>query len=324
MSNLEGGSPLIRTSSSFNESINLATRIVSFPSIIMPEMNQILHLGQATLAGSVPAGLNLTSSMSSLDNVMVARPLYTMWWVSGPLGLNQTVPILVLPTNVTRASSVDLGSTLGTRSAWALDFNLSHAILPLESSTASTSITSQNSLNLAFAFNYDQTSDLLLSASANIHSQIGEDMTIPPIQCDPSATVCPASSSTMVVREFGINVDASLILASTTVDLTHRMSNPDASQTNTGGSQPSGGSNLGTNTGSGANGGNSNNGDTSVQKGKTSGAGQPTGNTVRPTVSLLSGSLPWVYGLFGLLAAVIAGIGAWAAGRRNVSSRSSA
>jgi hypothetical protein len=321
MSNLEGGSPAIRVSSSFNESINLATRIVSFPSITMPAVDQILQLGQATAASSVPAGLNLTSSISTLDNVMVARPLYTMWWVNGPLGLNQTVPILVLPTNVTRASSIDLGSTLGTRSTWALDFNLSSAILPVESSTVSTSINSQNSLNLGFAFNYDQTSDLLLSASANIHSQLGEGMTISPAQCDPSSTVCPVSGSTMFMREFGINVDASLVLASTTVDLTHRMSNPDASQTNAGGSQPSGGSNPGT--GSGANGGNGNNGNTSVQKGKTSGPGQPASNTARPASGLLSGSLPWIYDIFGLVAAVIAVIGAWIARRRKALSTSS-
>src|SRR2546425_11229948 len=150
---------------SFNESINLASRIVTLLPLIMQGMEQVLQMVPTTMTSSLPTGVNWSSSMSTLESTMVSRPSYTMWWVNGPLKLNQTIPVLVFPTNVTRASSVDLGGTLGTRTAWSLVFSLSRPSIPADpTATSLSTIPFGNNLELAFTFNYDKTSDLLLSA----------------------------------------------------------------------------------------------------------------------------------------------------------------
>src|SRR5881396_2874250 len=89
------------TLGSFAESINLATRITTLLPLIMPEIDQALQMAQTNMATSFPQGANWTSSVSMLDNSMMHRSFYTIWWVNGPIKLNQTIPVLVLPTNAT-------------------------------------------------------------------------------------------------------------------------------------------------------------------------------------------------------------------------------
>jgi|SRR5438309_5936703 len=301
---------------SFNESVNLATRIVTLLPLIMPEMEQVLRMAQTTMTSSLPTSVNWSSSMSTLESTMVSRPLYTMWWVNGPLKLNQTIPVLVFPTNVTSASNVDLGGTLGTRAAWSLVFSLSRPSNPADpTATSLSTILFGNNLELVFTFNYDKTSDLLLSASANIHFGFGEEMTIQPIPCNNSvsATSCPASfGPTTIIREFGISIRASLRLASTTLDLSHPMTQSTQSQNGNSGSQ----SGAGSGTGSGprtSTGGNP----SSRIGGTTSGTGQPTSNQGQPKSPLMSANwLSWLYGILGIVAAATVGTGIWIARRR--------
>jgi hypothetical protein len=171
-------------------------------------------------------------------------------------------------------------------------------------------------LEFAFTFNYDKSSDLLLSASANTHFGFGEETTIQPVPCNSvSAIACPASSSpTTIMREFGIDIQASLKLVSTTLDLSHPMTQSTSSQNGNGGSQ----SGAGSGTGSGSGPGTSTGGDSgSGTGGTTSGTGQPTSNQGQP--KSLPGSanwLPWVYGVFGIVAVAIVGSGVWIARRR--------
>src|SRR2546425_60234 len=292
---------------SFNESVNLATRIVTLLPLIMPEMEQVLRMAQTTMTSSLPTSVNWSSSMSTLESTMVSRPLYTMWWVNGPLKLNQTIPVLVFPTNVTSASNVDLGGTLGTRAAWSLVFSLSRPSIPADpTATSLSTIPFGNNLELAFTFNYDKTSDLLLSASANIHFEFGEETTVQSTPCENSVSpiACPVSNTpTTIMREFGIDIQASLKLASTTLDLSQPMTQSTSSLNGNSGSQSDAGSGPGTSTGG--------------DSGTTSGTGQPTSNQGQPKSPLMSANwLPWLYGILGIVAAATVGTGIWIARRR--------
>jgi uncharacterized membrane protein YgcG len=306
------------TSRSFAESINLPTRIATLLPLITPEIDQAIQMAQTNTAIGIPAGANWTSSASILRTVM-HRPLYTMWWVNGPLKLNQTVPVLFLQTNVTEASSVDLGGALGSRPTWTLAYSLSRPLIfpdPLAASTSSIPVSDGLEINLTF--NYDQASDLLLTANADIHFGFGEETVIPPSPCTSSTAIaCPANPSpTIMLREFGIDIEAALKLVSTSVDLTHPVTQTSPPQNGNSGTGSSTGSGSSTGTGSGSDtgsGGSSGTGDA----GATSGTGQHTSNTGQPKSSSLSAvSLPWFYGLIGIVAAEIVGGGVWVARRR--------
>src|SRR5436309_3034595 len=276
ISHSDASTSVAHTLGSFEESINLATRITTLLPLIMPEIDQALQMAQSNMVTSFPLGTNWTSSVSMLDNSMMHRSFYTMWWVNGPLKLNQAVPVLVLPTNVTRGSSVDLGSILGTRTTWTLTYSLSRPLIsPDLVSTTPSLVPLGNNLELSFTFNYDQTSDLLLTADAHIHLGLGFETIIQPTPCSSTSSVsCPATSSpTIMTREFGIDIQATLKLVSTTVDLPHPMLQIGSSPNGNSVSQSSTGSSPRTDTGtSPGNGPSSGTGDT------TTGTGQPASN----------------------------------------------
>jgi hypothetical protein len=226
-SNAEFLTPIAHHVGSINESINLATRIASFLPFIKPEVDQAMQMAQTNMASSVPTGTSWSSTMSAMDATMVRQPLHTMWWVNGPLRVNDTVPVLVFPANVTGSTSVDVGGSIGSRSAWTLAFPTTRSLPPDPLAAVTSSIPTADNFEFALTFNYDQTSDLLLSASAHIHIGFGEERFIQPTACGssattaPATTVCPASPIP-ILREFGINVQTSLKLTSTTLDLTQR------------------------------------------------------------------------------------------------------
>ena len=312
--------PVIQSSGSVNESIDLATRFVSLFPTIMPEMDQILQMAQASATTSM-TGVNLPDSMTTLDNMISPPAFYTMWWVNGPLKLNQTVPVLVLPTNVTRSSTIDLGGSIGSRDAWTLDFNFSRPLIVPDPST-SLGLVPGESMEVGFVFNYDKTSDMLLSANAEVHFGFQNEIALPPTPCDPSiSTVCPATNrATMILGNFGVNIEASLKLSNTTVDLSHRMKviPPE----NNDGSQSSGGSNngngSGTNNGSGSNDGTIGAGSRSNGNGASGSSGQPSSNSKRPGYGGQASNWPtWIYALLGILAAMIIGSALWVSRRHS-------
>src|SRR6266705_2736103 len=175
--------PATHHTGNFNESIDLATRIATMLPFIEPEMDQALQMVQT----------NIGATMPSLDVTMMRQPFHTMWWVNGPLKVNDTVPVLVFPTNVTGSTSLDLGGGIGTRSAWTLLFPRTGSPLPPDPmTTMASTIPITNNFGFALTFNYDQTSDLLLSASADIHLGFGEETFIPQAPCDYSANTAPA------------------------------------------------------------------------------------------------------------------------------------
>lgn len=323
MSHGDASTLVTHTSRSFVESINLTTRIVSLLPVIMPEIDQALQTAQTNMA--IGAGANWTSSASILQTVM-RRPLYTMWWVNGPLKLNQTVPVLFVQTNATKASSVDLGGTLGTRPSWTLVYSLSRPLIfpdPLAASTSAIPVSDGLEINLTF--NYDQASDLLLTANADIHFGFGEETVIPPSPCtSTTAIACPATSSpTILLREFGVDIQAALKLVGTSVDLTHPVTQTSPPQNGNRGTGSTTGSGSDTETGSGSDTGSGGNSGTIAGSGSNSGNAGRTSGTGQPKSSILSAaSLPWLYGLVGILAAAIVGGGIWVARRRMKNSAS--
>ena len=294
--------PMIRVASSFNESIDLATRLVALLPSVVAEMDQILQMAQSSASNSLP-GLNLPTSMPTLDGMIPQRPLYTMWWVNGPLKINDTVPVLLLPTNVTRSSTVDLGGSIGSRDAWTLDFNFSRPVIVPDPSATLGSFPG-GSIEAGFAFNYDKTSDMLLSANAELHSGFEGVIPISPSTCVPSASMaCPATSSpTMILGNFGIDIEASLKLTSTNLDLSERMSQTIPPQSNSGSDNGNG---PGTSGGTGS------------DNGRNGSTGRPSSaaNQPAPGGKALSWSL-WIMGLLGALAAVIIASTVWISRRR--------
>jgi hypothetical protein len=266
-------------------------------------MDQFLQMAQATGTTSLP-GLNLTSSMSSLERMLPSHLLYTMWWVNGPLKPNETVPVLVLPANVTRSSNIDLRGSIGSRDAWTLDFDFWRPMIVPAPSTTLTPIPG-GGMEFGFVFNYDKTSDMLLSANAEVHLGFEDEIAIPPSPCNPSTSmVCPASTSpTMILGNFGVSIEASLKLVNTTVDLSQRMTQTVPPQFN-GGSDNGNGS--GTNGGPGQSSGNDGAGSNSNGNGPIGSTGQPSSATNQPGFETKASSWPaWIYPLLTILGAVI-------------------
>jgi len=329
----EAVTPATDHNGSFNESINLATRIATILPFIEPEMDEAIHMAQANVGASMPTGADWSSTMSAINTSMMRQHLYTVWWVNGPLKVNDTVPVLVFPTNVTGFASLDLGASIGVRSAWTLTFPGTGSFLPLDPTASMTSsIPIPDDFAFTLTFNYDQISDLLLTASADIHLGLGEETVIQPTPCDspattaPALTVCPVTPIPMM-REFGIDVQASLKLISTTLDLTHRLTPTGSSDSSSGSSLGGGsgtspgplagsGSGLGPNSSSGPNsspGSGYNPGSAST----TTGAGQPTSDPAQSKPATQSaGLLPWIFGILGIIAAAIIASGVWIARRR--------
>jgi hypothetical protein len=258
-----------------------------------------------------------------------------MWWVNGPLKVNDTVPVLIFPTNVTGSTSLDLGGTIGTRTAWILAFPRMTSPPILSSPlTTMTAFPTGDNFGFALTFNYDQTSDLLLSANADIHLGFSQETSIQPNPCNSSANVvCPASSPVSVVMDFGIDVHASLKLTSTTLDLSQQLTPTTGSDSNGGsssntgtGTGPVNGQGPGAGPGPGSNSGPNpgpSSGYNPASGGTTDGAGQPPSNPGQSKPATQSaGLLPWVYGILGVVAALIVASGVWFAKRRVKKSQS--
>ena len=325
--------PATHRTGNFNESIDLATRIATMLPFIEPEMDQALQMVQTNIGATMPTGTSWGPTMPGLDVTMMRQPLHTMWWVNGPLKVNDTVPVLVFPTNVTGSTSLDLGGSIGTRSAWTLAFPRTGSPLPPDPmTTMASTIPITNNFGFALTFNYDQTSDLLLSTSADMHLGFGEEIFIPPAPCSSSATIAPAltvcpDAPIPVMRQFGIDVQASLKLTSTTLDLSQRSTPTSVSASSSGSSSGSGsgtgtgfGQGLGIGSGQGSSSGSNSGSGSGYNPGAGStptGAGQPSNNPAQSKPATQSASLvPWMFGILGIIAAAIMGSAVLIARRR--------
>ena len=310
--NLTGVS--FKSSYSLIESIDLATRVASIMPFLAPELDQALQTAQTGTPTGLPTNLDWTSAMSMVDSTIKAQhPIRTMWWVNGPLQLNQTVPVLVFPANVTGSTSMNVAN-LGSRDAWTLDYSIA---LPRPMSDQSASVytvpTGDNMLAV-FTFNYDKQSDLLLSADASIHLGLIQDIPQQTSQClTPSAPTCPYSTTTLIPVQYGVGLEASLTLASTNLNLQQRLGTTGSSSDVT---SSNSGSSTGTSSGSGTDSGN-NPGSTGTGQNSGSGTGSNPGTTPQTVAANPPASMiPWIYWMIGIAAIVLVAAGLWLARRR--------
>jgi hypothetical protein len=180
-----------------------------------------------------------------------------------------------------------------------MDFGVSQdeSFLPRDPTALMTSsIPISDNFAFALTLNYDQTSDLLLTASADIHLGFGEDTFLPPTPCDSSATTAPALTVCPVtpmpiVREFGIDVQASLKITSTTLDLSQRMApngGPDSSSGSSSGSGPGFGTGSGAGSGTVPGPGSDSGSNSGSGSGYGPGSGSPTIGGGQPAKSVQS------------------------------------
>ena len=311
-----------RSLHSFNESIDLATRIANIVPFVTPEMSEALQIAQNSMGMTLSQGTGWTTPANIITSDMMERqPIHTMWWANGPLHLNQTIPVLFFPANVTGSTNVDLGS-LGTRAAWTLTYNFTLPTPLPQQETSGTSIPTGDKIQAAFAFNYDQQSDLLLSASAGIHAGYLEESTYQTAQCNPSTTIsttwCSDASSSTLIIQSGLSIQASLTLANTSLNLDQRLVPTDPS----GGSTTASGSGSGSETGSGSDSGTrsgSGTGTGGYDQGPSSGPGSgsnpgsiPQSASPKPS----PGMDPWIYWIIAIALIAIIGTSLWVARRR--------
>lgn len=309
--------PVFKNADSFNESINLANRTISIMPFIMPEVDQAIQ--------SLPATSSWASSMSTMSSAMwVRHPIYTMWWVNGPLKLNETVPVLLFPTNVTRSTSLTL-SNIGTRTAWILAYNLTIPS-PMQDTAIANAVPTGDTILASISFNYDQQSDLLLSATANIHFGFPETLVYPPNPCVSSGTTaCPALSSGPTVFESGVNIQATLTLSKTNLNLDQQLGSTSGTSSDSSPSGTTGGSSPGgTSGGSGSGWTNSGSGVTGTSGGARSGSntGSSPENTPQLAAAKPASGIPWIYWILGIATVAIIVTGIFFARRRAGKSRS--
>jgi hypothetical protein len=297
--------PVFRNTGSFNESINLENRTINVMPFIMPEMDQALQ--------SLTGMSSSTYSMNSISSAMWIRPhIYTMWWVNGPLKANETVPVLVFPTNVTRSTSLTLPS-IGTRKAWTLTYNLTRPS-PEQDTSDAYPIPAGDNLIASFSFNYDNQSDLLLSAAANFHFGFLEPLPYQPNPCVSSGTtVCSASSSCPTFVQSGINIQATLTLSKTNLNLGQRLGSTGGNGSDSGSTGTTGGSSSGgTSDGSGSGGttggpgpGTGSGPGTTTGTGPTGGSNPNPGGTPQSTATKPASGVPWLYWILAIVAVAI-------------------
>lgn len=154
----------VKESGSFEQSINLSTRVESpgtTTSIVKSLLTSMLTaLSRASLAtgASIPGIQTMLSSQSS-------GPDYTMWWVNGPLSNGSPVQILHGWSSVTGSEDLNLGTSIGTRSAWIVTSQLSQAVnltSPNPINMLGPPSTSMLAARLRLLWSYDKTADLLL------------------------------------------------------------------------------------------------------------------------------------------------------------------
>jgi hypothetical protein len=303
-----------RNSHSFVESIDLATRVVSIMPFLAPELDQALATAQSGTSTMFPTNLDWTSAVSMVDSTIKAQhPIHTIWWVNGPLHVNDTVPVLVFPTNVTGSTSINVAD-LGPRDAWTLNYNITLSTPVSAQSTTGFAIPAGDNMLASFTFNYDKRSDLLLSADASIRLGLVEQMTQQTSQCmSPSSPTNCTTSTSFIPVQYGVGLEATLTLANTNLNLQQHLgtttSSSDVPGSNTG-------QNTGTNTGAGTTSGN-NPGYTRTGQNPGAGSGSNPGTTPQTVAANPPASMiPWIYWVIGIAAIVIVAAGLWLARRR--------
>ncbi len=207
---------------SFEQTIALPTRVESpgtATSIIEALLRSIPPYFYG-YSGSVLTS-SITSAYSQIPGLNPDSPIYTMWWVNGPLSLGSAVKILTGSSSVTGDENLNLGTSLGTRAGWLVTSQLSQSV----NATAPSQTTSNT--NISFALNllwsFDKRGDVLLRSDANVPVTVTMMNTqqIYSNPCYPSG-YCPTYASVVVTRTITATLDLALRLASTDLNLNNR------------------------------------------------------------------------------------------------------
>lgn len=152
-------------SHSFLESVNLTSRLVTFPKIRNPES----FLG--TMVPSYGSVLPVQGFDVSLVPLFFFHPVYTIWWVNLPLSLAVAVNVLTFSGMVNGTRMVDLES-LGTRSAWTVSAGLGRFLPTVPCAVDMCTVNLSSFTSDAF-FAYDQSSGMLLESNLDLQSFSG-------------------------------------------------------------------------------------------------------------------------------------------------------
>jgi hypothetical protein len=211
----------VTESGSFEQSIDLSTRVESpgtATSIVKSVLGSVLE-GLSSTAYTGYPGTLFQTMLSGQSN----GPDYTQWWVNGPLSKGSPVQILDGWSSVTGSQSLNLGSGLGTRSAWIVTSQLSQSVnvtSPNINNPFGQSSISNASANLKLLWSYDQSADLLLrndnAVSLTMHSVTPTTIYIP-MSC--GSYTCYSPISVTVTRDTTATIDLALLLSSTSLGL---------------------------------------------------------------------------------------------------------
>lgn len=216
----------VSESGSFQQSVDLSTRTES-PGTATEFVSTTLQLLSQVSASST-GGIGMSGIPGTLGSGSNMPTMYTIWWVNGPLSNGSPVKILTGFSSVQGSENVNLPGTLGTRSAWMVTSNVDESLTSLAPQLGSLSgpINSNNAhVHVALKFDYDQSSDLLLTSldSATVASTSSVTYSPGQILCGLSGQCTTVSSLTTVTSITTMSITASLNLSSTNLSLSKRM-----------------------------------------------------------------------------------------------------
>jgi hypothetical protein len=211
----------VTESGSFPQSIDLATRQES-PGTASALLKAIFSAYLQTISGLAgPAGFSGPTLSTMLANT--SGPDYTQWWVNGPLSDGSPVQILHGWSSVTGSESLNLGGSLGTRSAWVVTSQLSQTVttnIPNLSNPLGSPDTSTVNFDLGLLWSFDKTADLLLRNNDTItlamHSVTATNI-FPTQPCIGSS--CTLTNFVNVIRDAKVTANLTMVLSSTSLSL---------------------------------------------------------------------------------------------------------
>lgn len=205
-------------SGSFSQSIDLSTRVESAGTAT----SAILGILEKMLS-YYPGYYGYYGYPSSLAQLLSSqKERYTFWWVNGPLTNGQPVELLTGYASVVGSETVNLGPG-SSHNAWIIESTLSQSVSSTSPPVITAGGSSDSTFKLDLRFDYDQASDLLLKSSAVISVTSAQSQGYNPgdYLCGPSGCF-PVSDHVTVNHHMSATVPVSLLLKSTSLDLSNR------------------------------------------------------------------------------------------------------
>jgi hypothetical protein len=203
---------------SFSQSIDLSTRVESAgtaTSVILGIIQKMFSY--------YPGYYGYYGYPSALGQLLSSqKERYTFWWVNGPLSNGQPVEILTGYASVTGSEIVNLGPG-NNRNAWIVESELSQSLSTTSPPVITAGGSSDSSFKLDLKFDYDQASDLLLRSSAVVSVTSAQTQGYNPgdYLCGPSGCF-PVSDHVTVNHHMSATVPVTLLLKSTSLDMSKR------------------------------------------------------------------------------------------------------